>query len=50
MKIEEAENYRCMVKSVEIHRKIESLIKELAEVGYEFISYNGKTGIRKVEK
>lgn len=50
MKIDEAENYRRMIKSVDIQKKIEKLIKELKEVGYEFISFNGKTGIRKVEQ
>lgn len=50
MKNEEAEKYRCMIKSVEIHGKIKKLLKQLDDIGYELVCLNGKNGIRKVEK
>ena len=50
MKIDKAENYRRMIKAVEIHKKLKKLINELSKIGYEFISYNNVNGIKKVEK
>lgn len=50
MNNDEAERYKRMVKSVEIHGEIKKLLKQLDDIGYELVCLNGKNGIRKVEK